>query len=199
MGIDVYLSWVGLDDEDQAAQVTGFSTRAGEKGYLREAYHGGPYATHVMFPECWGDDPYAPERMTHFMAEMFSEMSNVTDTEFGPESIGPPETEMMDELKQRVQEILDSDEDVAKTIDDAILSAPPGDEAGAYRGVAVPYLLMELRMPSVIAAAWTRAKQVYQEDDSDAWLSCQAFIDFAELARKKEIETGFPCRVYVSY
>ena len=38
------------------AKITGFSTGHGHVGYLREAYHGGPYATKVMFPESWESD-----------------------------------------------------------------------------------------------------------------------------------------------
>jgi hypothetical protein len=55
MGIDVYLKWEGMTAEDERNQITGFSTVSGHKGYLREAYHGSPYATHVLFPECWED------------------------------------------------------------------------------------------------------------------------------------------------
>jgi hypothetical protein len=56
MGIDAYLKWEGQTEAELKAQViTGFSTTAGHVGYLREAYHGSPYATHVLFPECWED------------------------------------------------------------------------------------------------------------------------------------------------
>jgi hypothetical protein len=39
MGIDLYLKW----------------ERHGHVGYLRESYHGGPYATHVLVPEAFTD------------------------------------------------------------------------------------------------------------------------------------------------
>lgn len=55
MGIDVYLEWDGKTEAEDKAQVTGFSVTSGDVGYLREAYHGAPYATKVMFPEAWGD------------------------------------------------------------------------------------------------------------------------------------------------
>lgn len=48
MGIDVYLSWEGQTEEEKKAQITGFSVVHGHTGYLREAYHGGPYATKVF-------------------------------------------------------------------------------------------------------------------------------------------------------
>jgi hypothetical protein len=56
MGIDIYLHWDGQTDEEKKAQYTGFDITAGDVGYLREAYHGEPYATKVMFPETWEDE-----------------------------------------------------------------------------------------------------------------------------------------------
>lgn len=53
MGIDMYLHWRGMAKEEKEAQYTGFSIDKGNLGYLREAYHGGPYATKVLAPECW--------------------------------------------------------------------------------------------------------------------------------------------------
>jgi hypothetical protein len=51
MGIDIYAEWSGMSDADKKAQVTGFSVEHGHLGYLREAYHGEPYATRVLVPE----------------------------------------------------------------------------------------------------------------------------------------------------
>ena len=59
MGIDVYLRWTGQTDEERQAQYTGFSIVHGHVGYLREAYHGEPYATRILVPEAFsesGDD-----------------------------------------------------------------------------------------------------------------------------------------------
>jgi hypothetical protein len=58
MGIDIYLEWKDKTKDEADAQCTGFSTVDGDKGYLREAYHGGPYATHVLISEDWGEQPY---------------------------------------------------------------------------------------------------------------------------------------------
>jgi hypothetical protein len=51
MGIDIYMRWTGQTEEEIAAQFTGFSIVHGHVGYLREAYHGGPYATRILVPE----------------------------------------------------------------------------------------------------------------------------------------------------
>jgi len=56
MGIDIYLKWKEQSREDHEKQMTGFSTVAGNVGYLREAYHGGPYATRVLMPEAFADE-----------------------------------------------------------------------------------------------------------------------------------------------
>jgi hypothetical protein len=55
MGIDVYLNWKKKTKKDKESQITGFSTRSGNVGYLREAYHGEPYATRVLMPEGFED------------------------------------------------------------------------------------------------------------------------------------------------
>ncbi|MFA6973142.1 MAG: hypothetical protein WC238_00185 [Parcubacteria group bacterium] len=51
MGIDIYAHWKNQTPKQKQEQMTGFSTAHGHVGYLREAYHGNPYATHYMFQE----------------------------------------------------------------------------------------------------------------------------------------------------
>ena len=66
IGIDVYLRWEEQTKEERAAQITGFSPAHGHVGYLREAYHGGPYATKVLVPETWESDDgtaYIPSQL----------------------------------------------------------------------------------------------------------------------------------------
>ena len=53
MGIDIYAQWDGMTEAEDAAQITGFSVEHGHVGYLREAYHGEPYATKVLVPEAF--------------------------------------------------------------------------------------------------------------------------------------------------
>lgn len=73
MGIDIYLEWDGMEEEEKSAQVTGFSITSGNVGYLREAYHGGPYATRILVREAFeAEDCRAQipaeimrERLTH--------------------------------------------------------------------------------------------------------------------------------------
>jgi hypothetical protein len=53
MGIDIYMEWEGQTEAEKKAQITGFSVTAGRVGYLREAYHGDPYATRALVPEAF--------------------------------------------------------------------------------------------------------------------------------------------------
>ena len=55
MGIDIYMRWDGMTEEDRDKQITGFDATVGEVGYLREAYHGGPYATRYLVEEAFED------------------------------------------------------------------------------------------------------------------------------------------------
>jgi hypothetical protein len=55
MGIDIYARWRGQSQEEIEAQYCGFSTVAGNVGYLREAYHGEPYATRHLCAEAFAE------------------------------------------------------------------------------------------------------------------------------------------------
>lgn len=56
MGIDIYMYWPGMTPQDKALQYVGFSALAGSVGYLREAYHGSPYATKFLVTEAFLSD-----------------------------------------------------------------------------------------------------------------------------------------------
>lgn len=53
MGIDIYVRWKGQTRKEEKAQLTGFSVLHGRVGYLREAYHGEPYATAYLMQEAF--------------------------------------------------------------------------------------------------------------------------------------------------
>lgn len=58
MGIDIYAHWREQSEDERDAQYTGFSIAHGHVGYLREAYHGEPYATRVLVPEAFDHEAY---------------------------------------------------------------------------------------------------------------------------------------------
>jgi hypothetical protein len=53
MGIDIYMRWHLMTEEDIEKQYKGFDITIGKDGYLREAYHGAPYATRELVPEAF--------------------------------------------------------------------------------------------------------------------------------------------------
>jgi hypothetical protein len=56
MGIDIYARWNGQTEAEERSQVTGYSIKHGHVGYLREAYHGGPYVTKYLVSEAFNAD-----------------------------------------------------------------------------------------------------------------------------------------------
>lgn len=54
MGIDIYAKWDDMTETEEIAQHNAlFWADHGHVGYLREAYHGEPYATKVLVPEAF--------------------------------------------------------------------------------------------------------------------------------------------------
>lgn len=53
MGIDIYMRWELMTEEEEQAQYQGYNVCIGHTGYLREAYHGDPYATQALVPEAF--------------------------------------------------------------------------------------------------------------------------------------------------
>jgi hypothetical protein len=69
MGIDIYARWQGQTEQEIEAQQTGFSVYHGHVGYLREAYHGAPYATRHLVAEVFA----SPEGMAEIQAAVLKE------------------------------------------------------------------------------------------------------------------------------
>jgi hypothetical protein len=85
MGIDIYARWRNQTDEEMEKQITGFDILKGHVGYLREAYHGDPYATR------------------HFVSEAFKEPECKAAIEANTLRERLPETLKL--VRQREQEI----------------------------------------------------------------------------------------------
>ncbi len=59
MGIDITAHWRDQSAADRDKQTEAWlSAGDGDVGYLREAYHGEPYATRVLVPEAFDLDTY---------------------------------------------------------------------------------------------------------------------------------------------
>ena len=124
MGIDIYMKWKGQTGDEAGRQITGFSVTSGHVGYLREAYHGEPYATKVLVPEAF-----------------------------------------------------------------------EADGEGAH----IPAAVLRSRLPETLLAAAEREQKVYKGEAQEGSPVLRAFVEFVELAERKEQETGEPVTIIASY
>jgi hypothetical protein len=79
MGIDVFLEWEGQDEErakNKDDKPSWCSTTEGHVGYLREAYHGGPYATKMLAREAFESETYRAEIPAAVLRER---LTNITE------------------------------------------------------------------------------------------------------------------------
>ena len=103
MGIDIYARWKGQTEAEERAQQTGFSPVHGHVGYLREAYHGEPYATQSLVPEAFESPEHRAEipaavlreRLQHTLALVAVREQTVYD-EHDPEAIHEIQQSFMD-------------------------------------------------------------------------------------------------------
>jgi hypothetical protein len=173
MGIDIYLEWPNKENDESVEQGSPiFSTDAGHVGYLREAYHGGPYATKLLVREAFEADNCRAEISAAIMRER---LTSITEPVYGA----------------------DGGHDVAAMF----LSMLRGTGAQVVGGPASGPLPSGATEPmSVEDAVRTRYKNIYPDCPPDQVEDAvQAFRDFVELAERKEKEHGKPCTVYASY
>jgi len=73
MGIDIYAKWRNQTDEERGKQFTGFNILKGHVGYLREAYHGEPYATKHFLAEAFDGENHEAEIRAKTLRERLPE------------------------------------------------------------------------------------------------------------------------------
>jgi hypothetical protein len=73
MGIDIYMKWEGMTEKEEQARYTGFNIMSGHLGYLREAYHGEPYATRFIVKEAFADTIEDEDGYIEFPAKLLRE------------------------------------------------------------------------------------------------------------------------------
>lgn len=169
MGIDIYARWRNQTEDEKQAQFTGYSTVAGNVGYLREAYHGGPYVTKYLLQEGFKRGtakipaktlrkrlPISLAIAIHRNAKLYGKGNDpihVTFEDLGKKIDQVFSVEMKDE----------SAKEIAKTIDKQTISH-------------IISLIEGGMLPDY----------------------AQSFVDFVVLCEKKEAETGEPCEIRVS-
>jgi len=172
MGIDVYLKWHGMTESDKQQQYTGMSTVAGNVGYLREAYHGGPYATKILCREAFEAEKCEAEIPAATLRER---LTSITEPAYGCDG-GHLAALLLSTLMQAA----------AKKSGNKVHGTHNPD------GRTTPM--------SVEAAVRVRYAKLYPEDSaSHVEEVVQSFRDFVALAEQKEAESGRPCTIYASY
>lgn len=174
MGIDVYLKWKNMDQKAEKAQITGWSTIAGNHGYLREAYHGGPYATRILCREAFESETCEAQIPAAVLRER---LTHVTEPARGCEG-GDLAAMLITALFGSLTDENGNLPDGAK-----VMGTHSGDPT------TEPMTVEE--------AVIMRNERLYGGEGTDEVL--QSFRDFVALAERKERETGEPCTIYASY
>lgn len=191
MGIDIYLRWDKMSTAAKRKQVAaGFSTNAGGVGYLREAYHGGPYATQLFFREAFEAEDHEAEIPAAVMRER---LDGVTEPARGCDT-GHHVAQMFSKLIKTKNE------------------QNPDSRPDEIVGEIVKKIGVELEAnPAVLAqpttapmtgreAIYLRCLNLYAEQGKEyADSVVKSFEDFIALAEKQEKKTGKPCTVIASY
>jgi hypothetical protein len=172
MGIDIYASWPGQSEAEANAQITGFDATAGDVGYLREAYHGGPYVT------------------KYFVAEAF-------ECESGEAAI--PARTLRERLPiavlmhiYREHKLYGNGQDPAKIEIEKL----PDALANVFR-IQVPDMSHDEFARVLTPESIETAKTLIASGMLSS--TAKAFVDFVEICERKERETGEPCTISASY
>lgn len=176
MGIDIYLEWDGMTEEDKKQQFScGFSIVGGKTGYLREAYHGEPYATQILVREAFESDDCKAQIPATVMRER---LTSVTEPVYG-KTAGHQMAQMLGGM---IRDMID-----AANNDDLGVEGP------------IPHGSGQTLPMTVEEAVTERARKLYNASDEEVEDTLKSFRDFVALAEEKERETGKPCTVYASY
>jgi hypothetical protein len=178
VGIDIYMEWRKQTKKEKDAQVTGFSITDGHNGYLREAYHGGPYVTQYLLQEAFNSKhgkaqiPAATlrERLPAAVMMAIYREHLVYGEGKNPGVIrvedGPP-GQLLTMVKTAIQS---RDPDMTEELEIA-------NSFNEEQVRAASHIIETRRLPDFALA----------------------FVDFVRLAEKKEAETGEPVTIIASY
>lgn len=181
MGIDIYTDWKDKAEEEAEAQITGWDSAKGEVGYLREAYHGGPYVTHYLVKEAFENKdgeakipaPVLRERLPRAVILAIMRESLVYGKDKSDPSVIDLEVEGIDALTKKIME--------------GPLLAMKGLKSLESQDIAD-----KMEPDTVKHGEWLISHNMLSPQ-------AQAFVDFVELCEKKEKETGGPVLIRASY
>lgn len=178
MGIDVYLHWDGMTKEEYEKQLKGFDVRLGHLGYLREAYHGGPYITKMLFPEFWEneDTTISAENVIKQLYGAGKDSGHETSIDDDVvNNLGKPQPIVIDNSNRgHIKSVI-----VKYYIDDKEYNE---EEQALFIKNAV----LLSRIPSAVESAIKRSIKLYNSNIEEATIDAHSFIDFVILHKEKE-------------
>lgn len=180
MGIDIYTRWKGQTEREREAQVTGWSVVHGHVGYLREAYHGGPYVTRFLVREAFE------------AKECEAAISAATLRQRLPQAVllALFRYERLYANDNEPEKLSDDPEAIAAKM--AEVFGPGGALEQARTGEEGDFLARQV--PAEVIKRCTEAIKKRALPDF-----ALTFADFVELCERKERETGEACRIVASY
>lgn len=173
MGIDIYLEWDGMTEADKKTQLEKiWSLDGGGAGYLREAYHGEPYATHILVREAFEAEECRAKIPADVMRERMTSVTEPVYGKTGGHQIAKALGAMLQELTK---------------------NADGYSVAGVCRGNG------QTTPMTVEEAITERATNLYNATEEEIQSVKDSFWAFVALAEQKEKETGAPCTIYASH
>lgn len=171
MGIDIYAKWKNISEKEEKSQYTGFSVNSGDVGYLREAYHGGPYVTKFLVQEAFeqGEAKIPAKLLRERLpsAVLMALYRNKQVYEKG-KNIGN----------------LNDLSDLGKALTKVFAIETKDDTHESF--------VRELKPANIL-----QAEMLIENKQLPNF--AQAFVDFVVLCENKEKETGEPCEIIASY
>lgn len=214
MGIDLYID---RKTETKDDEIDHFSTNQGHVGYLREAYHGYPYATRLLAPEAFeSPDQRAKIPARKLRARLTKKMPTKQIEGIDGGDLCARLMKFMhknnvieDVLEKCVsakndEENAEQQTNVSTVSFDDILKTSGNSEEIRNCVVSATEEQLEARdnLPeelSVLDAVALRYAKIYDATNEHIREVQQSFMDFVELAERLEEENGEPCTIFASF
>lgn len=174
MGIDIYI----LDNENDKDNWRVHDCRA----YLRESYHGGPYATRILCREAFDADNQTAEIPAEILRERLTHVTEPSNQSF----------DHMGALVSMIEKMMTGpnppEESFGFTLDAETIEEHKNKMADNTHPM------------SVEEAVRKRYRLVYPDcSENDIEAAVNRFREFVAFAENRERETGKPCKIYASY
>lgn len=182
MGIDIFLTWDGIEKRPQDDKIEIFSTTSGHLGYLRESYAGGPYATQILVREAFESDTCRCRIPAAKMRARLTKKSRAARNCNGGHALSQAVAAAIQ--RKPVKNPADMREIIAE-INKTGIEAPES---------VTPSMTVE----DAVRQHYT-AKMYEHMSKEDIERIVQSFHDFVELAERREQELGKPCVVIADY